>query len=822
MKRFNCTKIRLISVGFVAAIVLGSGSANVAAINQPPIADAGLPLYTDGNDVVLDGTKSFDPDNSGVLQYNWQQVSGPVVVITDSDTATPTVSGFVQTDLPQLCEFQLIVNDGQNDSLSDTAKVWILATSNESTMIFENEGSFNPDKPTIIFFDGGNCINGGGAWNSEDWEEKANIFSFSYFSDGTGANPTYYKCGDLIIKYLSTVAPNYNQPIQTMGKSSGGMPAIDVGIRINLTYADARYAINRVTFLDALRYCRENYSESISTFLGSSVDGEQCWADSYVSTPSAPEGLATAPPFEENVLNVGFPDATGTWPVLHILALNWYRNSLVLAETNNFNHGAVAGTYLSVIGPGKNLQLVSTPGEQTYKFNWHGDASSGYMDYYDEPNHPGRLPEPVTLLSPVDVGIPGGAVLTSQESENAVGYQLLFGSDPDRVMDYEIVSDTPTPPNDVITTLPFEATFWTVRVYDQHGSTIYADPLCISTFNLSFPVENQTTGKKYGNIQGAIDEADAGDEIVLKKGTYHERIDFKGKILTVRSTNPNDPDVVAETIINGGQQGSVITLSGSRDGGCLIDGLTIIGGTICISCRDSSLTIRNCTIESNGPVAIEFWYGYEPIIIDCTILGQVKLVKEPRLIAHWRLDETKGDIAEDSEGEHDGIVNGDPLWQPTGGMIFGALQFDGIDDYVSTDHVLNPAFYNFSVFAWVKGGAPGQVIISQVKGLEWLSADPSQGNLKTGLKGPGRLDRPLVSQTAITDGDWHRVGLTWDGSYRILFVDDIEVARDTNEQSGLPGSEGGFHIGAGNNLKSGSFWSGLIDDVRIYNRAVIP
>jgi hypothetical protein len=72
----------------------------------------------------------------------------------------------------------------------------------------------------------------------------------------------------------------------------------------------------------------------------------------------------------------------------------------------------------------------------------------------------------------------------------------------------------------------------------------------------------------------------------------------------------------------------------------------------------------------------------------------------------------------------------------------------------------------------------------------------------------------------ITDGDWHRVGFVWDGSQRILYVDDMEVAIDT--QSGLGSSEGGLYIGAGKNLEPGSFFSGLIDDVRIYDRAITP
>ncbi|MHC4173265.1 MAG: Kelch repeat-containing protein [Planctomycetota bacterium] len=200
-------------------------------------------------------------------------------------------------------------------------------------------------------------------------------------------------------------------------------------------------------------------------------------------------------------------------------------------------------------------------------------------------------------------------------------------------------------------------------------------------------------------------------------------------------------------------------------------------------------------------------------------------VYDPTLIAHWKLDETEGNIVHDSSFVgNDATVNGEPVWQPTGGAVDGALQFDGIDDYVSTPYVLNPADGAFSVFAWIKGGAPGQTVISQAGGLvgvNWLLADPLQGNLMTELKGPGRSSAVLLSQTVVTDGNWHRIGFVWDGSNRMLYVDDVEVATDT--QGSLEGSTlGGLHIGAGNTLEPGSFLSGLIDDVRIYDRAITP
>jgi hypothetical protein len=190
------------------------------------------------------------------------------------------------------------------------------------------------------------------------------------------------------------------------------------------------------------------------------------------------------------------------------------------------------------------------------------------------------------------------------------------------------------------------------------------------------------------------------------------------------------------------------------------------------------------------------------------------------LVAHWPLDEAQCDIAYDNAGTCDGTLLGAPVWQPTGCMVDGALQLDGVDDYVTTPYVLRPADGAFSIFVWGKGGAPGQVVLSQADDSNWLCLDSVEGYLMTELKGTGRGGAELLSQTIITDGNWHRIGLVWDGSHRKLYVDDVAVAEDT--QTNLAASESGLYIGAGTAMEPGSFWSGLIDDIRIYNRVVIP
>ncbi len=200
----------------------------------------------------------------------------------------------------------------------------------------------------------------------------------------------------------------------------------------------------------------------------------------------------------------------------------------------------------------------------------------------------------------------------------------------------------------------------------------------------------------------------------------------------------------------------------------------------------------------------------------------------PELVAYWKLDETEDSIAHDSIGKNNGILNGNLLWRPNSGKVAGALEFDGSDDYIAADCVLNPADGPLSAFAWIKGSEPGQVIISQLDdngtGETWLGLDNLEGKLMTRLMPPplGRTKpEPLVSNSIITDDQWHHIGFVWDGSYRSLYLDGVEVAKDTKIFTlPLMSSNGGLYIGAGKNLEAGTFFSGLIDDVRIYNVAL--
>ena len=187
-------------------------------------------------------------------------------------------------------------------------------------------------------------------------------------------------------------------------------------------------------------------------------------------------------------------------------------------------------------------------------------------------------------------------------------------------------------------------------------------------------------------------------------------------------------------------------------------------------------------------------------------------------IAHWKLDETEGTVAYDSVGSDHANVHGEAAWQPDAGVLAGALEFDGVDDYVAPMCVLNPAERPFRILAWIKGGAPGQVIASQTLtefefGGTYLAADPTDGTLMT----EAIIPKPIKSDVVITDGEWHKIGFEWDGERRHLSVDDTEVAVDGMSLPGMKNT-GYLNIGTGKAFEAGTFWSGLIDDVRVYRK----
>jgi len=134
---------------------------------------------------------------------------------------------------------------------------------------------------------------------------------------------------------------------------------------------------------------------------------------------------------------------------------------------------------------------------------------------------------------------------------------------------------------------------------------------------ISDPLGDGSLLHPYDSIQEAIDVAADGNTIIVQPGTYtgfgNRDIDFKGLAITVRSTDPNNPNVVAATVID--CQGNELEhhrgfyFHSSEDSDSILDGLTITNGYTSgnwpndsgggIFCNMASPTIKNCVISRN-------------------------------------------------------------------------------------------------------------------------------------------------------------------------------------------------------------------------------
>ncbi len=196
------------------------------------------------------------------------------------------------------------------------------------------------------------------------------------------------------------------------------------------------------------------------------------------------------------------------------------------------------------------------------------------------------------------------------------------------------------------------------------------------------------------------------------------------------------------------------------------------------------------------------------------------------MIAHWKLDEADGSIAHDNISDSNGILYGSPVWRPADGKLAGSLELDGINDYFNAGFILNPADGPFSIFAWIRTEIQGKAIVSQTNGSgtgrNWLYTDSLKGTLRTDLRSPSRYGTPLPSQSVINDGKWHHIGFVWDGQYRYLYFDGVEAVRDSIALTNLESSNGVLYFGAGKTLLSNDFFTGFLDDIRIFKGAIKP
>jgi hypothetical protein len=196
---------------------------------------------------------------------------------------------------------------------------------------------------------------------------------------------------------------------------------------------------------------------------------------------------------------------------------------------------------------------------------------------------------------------------------------------------------------------------------------------------------------------------------------------------------------------------------------------------------------------------------------------------EPGLVGWWNFDEGPGPTAADATGNGNaGTLTGGVQWvaQETG----GALEFDGSSGYVRIPfseslRVLNKG--GLTIMAWFKADAistENKEVFQQGDangtGRTWLYIT-NVGQIQTYLGGAA-----TPSGVNVTAGTWFHaaVVITEAGATDTIQIYVNGKPVGTAVQRGMENSEGPYFIGCHKNLTN--FWDGLIDDVRLYNRAL--
>jgi len=197
------------------------------------------------------------------------------------------------------------------------------------------------------------------------------------------------------------------------------------------------------------------------------------------------------------------------------------------------------------------------------------------------------------------------------------------------------------------------------------------------------------------------------------------------------------------------------------------------------------------------------------------------------LVGWWKLDESGGTTATDGSGNgHHALTRGNPTWQPAGGKVSGAVALDGDGDYLE---IPDESAFDFTsgvtVAVWVKADSldkPYQAIVTKGEWAWRIQRNEETSTLEfacSGVRIPSEHPYgPLYGTREITLGQWHHVAGVYDGKRMSLYIDGTLDA--SQEASGPIGVDDDPVLIGENAEQRERFWTGQIDDVRVYNHGL--
>ena len=196
-------------------------------------------------------------------------------------------------------------------------------------------------------------------------------------------------------------------------------------------------------------------------------------------------------------------------------------------------------------------------------------------------------------------------------------------------------------------------------------------------------------------------------------------------------------------------------------------------------------------------------------------------VLRPGLVAGWGFEEAGGASALDVTGRgQTGVISA--ATREAAGKYGKALSFNGYNSWVTVGHnAAQVLSRGMTLEAWVRPASLSgwrSVLMKEQPGGPVYELYANTSDLFAAAGGVYTdAESFVVSPTQLTIGIWTHLATTYDGEAMRLYVNGVEVA--SFAQSGpIKASASALRIG-GNNVW-GEFFDGLIDEVRVYNRAL--
>ena len=242
-----------------------------------------------------------------------------------------------------------------------------------------------------------------------------------------------------------------------------------------------------------------------------------------------------------------------------------------------------------------------------------------------------------------------------------------------------------------------------------------------------------------------------------------------------------------------------------------------LDGTSLGTTPSTTFTFTGLSCSTTHDLGVDAFDGAGNVSARTIVTASTALCSAPTgLVAAYSFDDGGGSVLTDTSGNgHNGTISG-ATW--TSGHDGGALSFDGTS--ASVDLGALGTFYQsgFTLEGWVKkaGTKKDDGIVGSWSGsgpMLWIDHLGGDYQLTLGSS----LSTYLDSGQTPTVGQWQYLTATFDGTTARYYIGGTEVA--SRVVSSSVGGSNAWRIGAYGS-PAGGFFDGLIDNVRIYSRAL--